>query len=104
MTSTYKAAPAFAERQCRKCGDVKRMRKGRQHCDDCAGLSDAAIEEVIEGEKLLDRSPALGYVLSFQEGDYVIEQESSRGLATVWLLPTEALEIAEKIRGREELK
>jgi hypothetical protein len=102
MTSTYQPAPAFAVRQCRKCGDVKQMRKGRQHCDDCAGLTDAAIEEVIEAEKLVDRSPALGYSLSFQEGDYVIEQESSRGLAAVYLRPDEALEIAAIVTQRAQ--
>lgn len=100
-SSSYKPAPEIADRKCGRCGKIKPMRKRRKDCDDCAGVTEAAVLEMVDAEKLRSRPASLGYELSLQEGDYVIEQDSARGLATVYLHPEEAQEIAREIFARE---
>lgn len=91
MTTETEATPETTDRLCHGCDQIKPMRKGKQRCDDCkAGKRKLPKREEVPHETLLERTPSFGFKLVKQEGDYVIEQETAQGIATIWLSPEEA--------------
>lgn len=99
---SYREAPEYSTRKCGKCGHLKPVRKHKKNCDECQGIAPAEPVEELPRESLIERSAALGYSLSLQDGDYLLEQSSEDGVAAIWLHPDEAYEIAKEIIARRE--
>lgn len=99
--------PETTDRLCHGCDLIKPMRKRQKRCDDCkaGGKSKPRVaREQVPHETLLERPPSFGFKLLRQEGDYVFEQETPDGVATIWLSPEEADAAAAMIIAQRRLE